>query len=66
MRDTPLGYLECLRYAVVEGSTTDIYWFALSLPGMPVRVETYDDGALLYLMEMIENIMPAPTPALQD
>jgi hypothetical protein len=60
--ETALGHLSCVRYTVVNGTTIDIYWFALDLPGMPVRVENHADGSLLSIMEMIENVMPESSP----
>jgi hypothetical protein len=40
---------------VVEGNRTDLYWFDVDRAGMPVRVETYEDGALADTMQMIED-----------
>lgn len=55
LRDTPLGRLNCVRYTVIEGNRTDVYWFDADRAGMPVRVETYEDGALVDTMQMIED-----------
>jgi hypothetical protein len=35
--ETPMGELDCLRYTVDTGDGIDTFWFALGLPGMPVR-----------------------------
>ena len=58
VRDFPFGHLQCLRYTVVDGKATDVYWFAVDVPGMPVRVETYDQDDLVHSMQMIENALP--------
>jgi hypothetical protein len=34
-----MGPLDCLRYVVTDGDDVDTFWFARSLPGMPVRTE---------------------------
>lgn len=36
----PVGDLECLRYTVRRDGATAVFWFARSLPGMPVKVVT--------------------------
>lgn len=35
--ETPIGNLPCLRYMVREGTDTHVFWFARTLPGMPVK-----------------------------
>jgi hypothetical protein len=57
--DGPMGSLPCSRYTVVDQAATNLIWFAKDLPGMPVRAETYDEGSLVYSMEMIENTFPS-------
>ena len=42
--DTPMGALQCKRYTVTDGPTSDTYWFAMDKPGMPVKVETVGPG----------------------
>ncbi|MCD5345625.1 hypothetical protein PX701_00020 [Agromyces sp. H3Y2-19a] len=40
--ESPLGTLECLRYATRHGdagSSVSVFWFAPGYPGMPVRYE---------------------------
>jgi hypothetical protein len=37
--DLPMGRYEGLRYTRVTGDAVDTFWFALSLPGAPVRIE---------------------------
>ena len=35
--ETRMGELQCKRYTVTDGPTTDVYWFAVDKPGMPVK-----------------------------
>ena len=42
--DGPLGSRDCLLYTVDAGPVVRRFWFARSLPGMPVRVVTSEDG----------------------
>ncbi len=35
--ETPIGRLECMRYVVTDGPDRDVFWFARSRPGMPVK-----------------------------
>ena len=44
--DGPLGSLDCLRYTIEAGPVVRRFWFARSRPGMPVRVETSENGAV--------------------
>jgi hypothetical protein len=57
--DTQLGRLDCLRYSVVDGATAHTFWFALKLPGMPVRFTAAENGAIIGSTTMISN---ATTP----
>jgi hypothetical protein len=56
--ETPLGILECLRYAVTEGSTVDTFWFAAAVPGMPVRYMTEEAGRVTSTVTVIEDTRP--------
>ena len=38
--DLPMGRYQGLRYTRVTGEGVDTFWFALSLPGAPVRIES--------------------------
>lgn len=38
--DVPMGRFEGCRYARTDGDRVDTFWFALSLPGAPVRIES--------------------------
>ncbi len=54
--ETRMGSLKCLRYTVTDGPTSDVYWFAVDKPGMPVKVETKaQDGVAYYRMTMIND-----------
>lgn len=52
---TPLGAEECLIYRVSGERGTNSFWFATGRPGMPVKVETAVEGAVVYRMVMIED-----------
>lgn len=55
--DTPLGRLACLRYDVrAPGRPPTTLWFAVDLPGMPVRVDVEGVGTT---MEMLSSSMPS-------
>lgn len=56
--DTPMGRLECIRYRVRDGSRVDTFWFAVELPGMPVRFTTSENGTVTSTTEMISNVTP--------
>jgi hypothetical protein len=60
--ESPMGRLECLRFTVLDGADTDIFWFAMSKPGMPVRVVTERDGRLVESMTMIADEHPDESP----
>lgn len=49
----PLGIRHCLRYAVVDGEETDVFWFATDLPGMPIRTESRVAGDLVVWTEVV-------------
>ena len=53
--ETRMGELQCKRYTVTDGPTTDVYWFAIDKPGMPVKVETTSPGGVAYRMTMIND-----------
>jgi hypothetical protein len=54
--ETRMGALTCKRYTVTDGPTSDVYWFAVDKPGMPVKVETLaQDGVPYYRMTMIND-----------
>ena len=45
--DTPLGRLNCLRYARRDGDDVHTFWFSRDLPGMPVRIESATNGRVV-------------------
>ncbi len=53
--ESRMGDLRCRRYTVTDGPTTDVYWFAVDKPGMPVKVETTAPGGVTYRMTMIND-----------
>jgi hypothetical protein len=57
--ETPLGRLDCLRYTTRDddGSIGD-YWFALTLPGMPIRYRSLEGDRVTTEVIVIENLMP--------
>lgn len=42
----PLGRDDCLLYTVTAGPVVRRFWFATDRPGMPVRVESVEEGVL--------------------
>ena len=59
--DTPMGRLDCLRYTRRDGDALDVFWFARSKPGMPVRIERVEDGRVVRRVTMISNeVLPLP------
>jgi hypothetical protein len=50
-----LGRLDCLRYTVVDRSNVRTFWFARSLPGMPVKVVVAEAGQTTMTVTMIAN-----------
>ena len=54
--DLAFGRFEGLHYVAVDGDRVEHYWFALALPGMPVRTEDWEGGELRSAMTMIEHV----------
>ena len=54
--DLAFGRFEGLHYVAVDGSRMEHYWFALALPGMPVRTEDWEGGELRFAMTMLEHL----------
>jgi hypothetical protein len=55
--ETPLGELECLRYAVTEGTTVETFWFALTKPGMPLKYTTREAGQVKSVVTVIDDTL---------
>lgn len=51
---SPLGELDCLRYTVRDGATEEVFWFATSLPGMPIQQQTRTDGHVVETVSVVE------------
>ena len=56
---TALGALECLRYTVVEEETSNDFWFATSLPGMPIQYVTRVGGEVVTTVSVLDNTIQA-------
>ncbi len=56
----PAGWFHCMRYTR-EGDTEGTYqryWFAHELPGPPVLMEQYKEGALAFRMVLVKHEAP--------
>lgn len=51
----PAGTFECHRYTVRTDNAIDTFWFATTLPGMPVKMVSERDGETTFTMTMLEN-----------
>ena len=56
--DSPMGPLDCLRYTARDGEAIETFWFARSMPGMPVRTERVEGGRVVERVTMIANELP--------
>jgi hypothetical protein len=62
--DSPMGPLDCLRYTSIDGDTVETFWFARSIPGMPVYTERRLRGELVERVTMLSNqVEPLPGEA---
>jgi hypothetical protein len=52
---TAIGDLECLRYAVRDGGTEEVFWFAKSLPGMPIQYVTRVGGKVVETVSVVDD-----------
>ncbi|MGW6199513.1 hypothetical protein ACWF0M_25405 [Kribbella sp. NPDC055110] len=52
--ETAIGALDCLRYTVRDGGTDEIFWFATSLPGMPIQQLTRTDGQIVESVVVVD------------
>lgn len=53
--ESVLGTLECLCYTVGSDDGFNRFWFARSLPGMPVLVHRLEHGKLSSVMQMVSS-----------
>jgi hypothetical protein len=53
--DTPMGPADCLLYTVTEGAVTKRFWFDTARPGMPVRMETEEAGAVTAVRAVVAD-----------
>jgi len=58
--DVPMGRFDGVRYTRTHGDTVDTFWFALSLPGAPVRIESRAGGDLVFSSIAISEERPSP------
>jgi hypothetical protein len=56
--DSPMGPLDCLRYTSLDGDAVDVFWFARTMPGMPVRTERIENGKVVERVTMLANEIP--------
>lgn len=54
--ELPAGTFDCWCYLVRDGASEQRFWFARELPGMPVRTEEREGGAVTFAMTMLENV----------
>ena len=56
--DVPMGRFEGRRYTRVTGDTVDTFWFAMSWPGAPVRIESRVGDVVVFSSTAIEERRP--------
>jgi hypothetical protein len=56
--DTPMGLTDCLLYTVTGDGLVRRFWFDTSRPGMPVRVETEEAGAVTAVRAVVADERP--------
>jgi len=61
--DLPMGRYQGLRYTRVTGDAVDTFWFALSLPGAPVQMESRVGGQVVLSLTTIAQGRPPKGPA---
>jgi hypothetical protein len=56
--EVPMGRYEGRRYTRTSGDEVDTFWFAMELPGAPVRFEQRVRGELVFSSTAIEDRRP--------
>ena len=57
--DIPAGRFDCLRYTRRDDDgTVSTFWFARSVPGMPMKFEVRAGGELVFSSTAIEDVRP--------
>ena len=56
--DLPMGRYQGLRYTRVAGDAVDTFWFAMSMPGAPVRMESRIGGQVVLWSTTIAHGRP--------
>ncbi|MDP9272615.1 MAG: hypothetical protein M3O93_03645, partial [Chloroflexota bacterium] len=54
--EIPAGRFACLRYTSRDGESVSTFWFARSVPGMPLRFEERVNDVVVFSSTAIENI----------
>ncbi|MDP9251106.1 MAG: LLM class F420-dependent oxidoreductase [Chloroflexota bacterium] len=60
--EIPAGRFDCVRYTTSDGEGVQTFWFARSVPGMPLRFEERVGGELVYSSTAIENVPGGAKP----
>jgi hypothetical protein len=58
--DVPMGRFAGVRYTRTDGDKVDTFWFALSLPGAPVRIESRVGGDVVFSSIAVSAEGPSP------
>ena len=56
--ETELGTLECWRYTRDRDGVTSDFWFAMDIPGMPIRYRTVKGTRVTSEVTVVENELP--------
>lgn len=56
--DIPMGRFDGLRYTRAQGDMVDTFWFALTRPGAPVRIESRVGGTVVFSSTAISERLP--------
>ncbi len=56
--ETAIGELDCLRYTVRDGASEEVFWFARTLPGIPIQYLTRTDGEVVTTVSVVGNTIP--------
>jgi hypothetical protein len=60
--EIPAGRFDCLCYTTHDSEVVRTFWFARSVPGMPLQFEERIKGELVYSSTAIENIPATALP----
>lgn len=51
---------------MTDGTTEQLFWFAVDLPGMPVQYVTRVDGRVVATVSVVENVDPIAVSGQPD